>query len=80
MARVTYVVFVRDNTKGGEFVHTHADLPGQHDRVTEATRRKYPAPAYTVHTAYTLAELEGVTASIRRWTAQPAAALRLAKA
>ncbi|MBI1364285.1 MAG: hypothetical protein GC134_09900 [Proteobacteria bacterium] len=69
--RQTYIVFVRDNTTGGEFIHTYAESAGQHHRAIEATRRKYAEPRYTVHTAYTLDELENMTSTIRRWTAQP---------
>jgi len=72
MQRMTYIAFVRDNKTQAEFIYTYAAEAGAHNRVIEAAKRKYPAPAFTVHTAYALEELEGIAASIRRWTATPA--------
>lgn len=74
-----YITFIRENRTGGEFISTRVAKPGQHQMVLDATRRQYPAPAYTVHTTYTLQELDGIVRNIRRWTGDPAQPASLTK-
>ena len=67
-----YIIFVRDNRTGAEFIATRRDLAGLHDKVCAITARRYPAPDYTVHTAYTEVELKNILSEIQRWTGQTA--------
>ena len=63
----TYIIFVRDNTVGADFVAMRRAPSGQHQAVIAAMTRKYPQPGYTVQTTYTYKELEAMMADMRRW-------------
>lgn len=55
-----YVVFIRNNKTGEEFVTTTMQMKGAHSLAVSSVQNKYPTPRYTVHTAYTVKELEKV--------------------
>ncbi|MDE0724101.1 MAG: hypothetical protein OSB62_05325 [Alphaproteobacteria bacterium] len=55
-----YVVFIRNNKTGEEFVTTTMQMKGAHSLAVSSVQNKYPNPRYTVHTAYTTHELSKV--------------------
>jgi len=55
-----YVVFIRTNKTGEEFVTTTLQMTGAHSLAVSSVQNKYPTPRYTVHTAYTTHELTKV--------------------
>ena len=63
-----FITFIRNNKTGEEFISMRKALTGAHENVLRQEAMKYPAPRYTIHTAYTDVELRDILETLDRWT------------